>query len=327
MRESPLPPEFEELSGIVHYVVERTRGKEWSSSCPHCGGEPHPRGDFPDRFRMWPVSKYGKPLGWCRCCGKVWTKKTDYIPDPAKIEAWKAERIADAERRLSETQQELKLLRDEHAWQEWHSWLKADQLAQQHWRAAGIQDPYWWGEWQLGYNPSKTFNYDSADEWQKHTTAVMTIPVRNLQGEIVNIKMRLINPMPDGTKYRMYRRVGVEPCFVTNLDLCNTADTALVCEGEKKAMVTFLTLDNPNLQVFGLPKSPSEEILSSIKAQTIYYIPDPDVERPARFRVLKAWKGRDVRIVELPQAIDDYILECSLGKQNVERWLRDARKA
>ena len=95
MRESQLPPEFIELSGQVQYVRERVRGKEWSSSCPKCGGSPHSHGEFPDRFRMWTKSKIGKPFGWCRACDYKWTSERDYKPDPEKIEQWRQERITE----------------------------------------------------------------------------------------------------------------------------------------------------------------------------------------------------------------------------------------
>ena len=142
MRESPLHPEFADLQGQVHYVVERIRGREWSSSCPKCGGEPHPRGEWPDRFRMWIAasSKHGVTLGWCRACDFKWTPKKEYKPDPAKIEQWRQERIAEETRRKEEAETALAHLRNEHKWQAYYKTLSENTDGQHHWWAAGFTE-------------------------------------------------------------------------------------------------------------------------------------------------------------------------------------------
>mgnify|MGYP003440847534 CR=1 FL=1 len=114
MKDSPLPLEFAELSGKVFYVRERIRGREWSSSCPKCGGIPHQNGQFPDRFRMWTKSKIGKPFGWCRACNYKWTSERDYKPDPARIEAWRQERLEYERQRKAEAEM---LARRQAAWE------------------------------------------------------------------------------------------------------------------------------------------------------------------------------------------------------------------
>jgi len=161
MRESSLPLEFVELQGKVSYVRERMRGKEWSSSCPKCGGIPHQNGELPDRFRMWPKSKIGKPFGWCRACGYKWTSEKDYKPDPAKIEQWRQERLAEEQRIKAEAETAIKLLTDKHKWDEYYSWLMSDGVAAAYWKGAGIEDSYWWGEWKLGFDPMHTILLDT----------------------------------------------------------------------------------------------------------------------------------------------------------------------
>ncbi len=322
MKESPLPLEFSLLSGKVHYVRERVRGKEWSSSCPNCGGEPHPNGELPDRFRMWTVGKIGKPFGWCRVCNYKWFNDKDVKPDPEKIEQWRKERIEYETRIKEEAELAIKNLTDVHKWEEYYSWLKVDKVASAYWRGAGIQDEYWWGEWKLGYDPMHSFWFDSDNGWVEHKTPTATIAVRDITGRIINIKHRLLNPF-QGVKYRMEYRTHIEPIFISNLELKNP-EFVIKCEGEKKAAVTWLTLDSMKVQAYGLPKSPSDEMLESIKAKVIIDILDPDVK--VSERVKNIYKDVDYRVLRLPSKIDDMILFANLEKQDLRAMLKQARK-
>lgn len=327
MRESPLPPEFAELSGKVHYVRERIRGKEWSSSCPKCGGSPHTHGEFPDRFRMWTKSKIGKPFGWCRACDYKWTSEKDYRPDPAKIEQWRLERLAEEQRRKEEAEQAIKLLTDTHKWENYYSWLLTDGIAAEYWRTAGIADEYWWNEWKLGYDPMHSFWFDGGGRgWIEHRTPTATIAARDITGRIINIKHRLINPF-DGIKYRMEYRTNTEPIFIANLEAIGKADYILKCEGEKKAAVTWLTLDSMKVQAFGLPATPSDEMLEAIKGKVVIDIIDPDVRQNIRERTREIYKDIDYRTVSLPMKIDDMILSSQMTKQELRGILRQARRA
>lgn len=322
MKESPLPLEFNLLSGKVHYVRERVRGKEWSSNCPNCGGEPHPNGELPDRFRMWTVSKIGKPFGWCRVCNYKWFNDKDVKPDPEKIEKWRKERIEYETRIKEEAELAIKNLTDIHKWEEYYSWLMSDGVANAYWKGAGIHDEYWWGEWKLGFDPMHSFWFDSDNGWIEHKTPTATIPVRDITGRIINIKHRLLNPF-QGIKYRMEYKTHTEPIFISNLDLKNP-EFVIKCEGEKKSAVTWLALDSMKVQVYGLPKSPSDEMLESIKAKVIIDILDPDVK--VSERVKNIYKDVDYRVLRLPSKIDDMILYANLEKQDVRAMLKQARK-
>lgn len=328
MRESSLHPEFADLQGKVHYVVERLRGKQWSSSCPHCGGEPHQGGEWPDRFVMYPAgsSKHGITIGWCRCCDYKWFPAKEYKPDPEKLEMWRQDRIRKLEQDLLDTQKALALLRDEHKWQCYYENLNRYEEGCLAWVDAGIVEPYWWSEWGLGYDPEHVFWYDRGT-WQKHITPTMTIPVRNMQGEIINIKHRALNPfMGDGAnRYRMEYKTGLEPMFISNLSNLQTDVTWLV-EGEKKAMNTFVGLDRIDHQVIGLPKSPSEELIKSIQTKTIIYVPDPDVEPKMKKRIMDSCGGKEFRVVILPDKIDDWSIRVGATKNHFEALYRNSRR-
>lgn len=328
MRESPLHPEFADLAGKVQYVVERIRGKQWSSSCPFCGGEPHPGGEWPDRFVMYPAagSKHGITIGWCRACDGKWFPAKEYKPDPEKLEIWRQDRIRKLEQDLEDTKKALAFLRDEHKWQVYYSNLENYQLGQSSWRAAGILEEFWWQEWQLGFDPEHVFWYDRG-VWQKHVTPTMTIPVRNLQGEIINIKHRALNPfMQDkNNRYRMEYKTGLEPVFLGNLSNIQCETTWLV-EGEKKAANVFIGVDKPDHQVIGLPKSPSEELVRSIPAKTIIYVPDPDVEPKMKKRIFDSCKGKEFRVVNLPDKVDDWAMRICATKEHFTALLKSSRR-
>lgn len=323
MRESSLPPEFMPLLGKVHYVRERIRGKEWSSSCPACGGTMHKHGEFPDRFRMWVKGKAGIPFGWCRACDYKWYPERDFKPDPAKIEAWRQERLAEERRIKEEAEQAIKLLTDVKKWEQYYSWLVADKIAGDYWRKAGITDEFWWNEWHLGYDPSHSFWFDTGEGWVEHVTPTATIAVRDITGRIVNIKHRLINPF-EGVKYRMEYRTNTEPVFIANLD--NKPEFTVICEGEKKAAVTWLTIDSTKVQAYGLPKNPSDDMLKAIKTKRVIDILDPDVKNKDIERKREVFSDTDYRIIRLPRKIDDMILEIGLGKEEIREIMKQARR-
>jgi len=274
---------------------------------------------------MWPVSKIGKPFGWCRVCNYKWTSEKDYRPDPARIEQWRQERIEIEKRNKEEAELAIKNLTEVHKWESYYSWLMADKIAAAYWKGSGITDEFWWGEWRLGYDPHHVFWYDTGEGWKEHVTPTATIPVRDISRRIINIKHRLLNPMPDGTKYRMEYRTNTEPVFISNLDLQNP-EYVIKCEGEKKAAVSFLTVDSAKLQVYGLPKSPSDEMLNSIKAKTIIDIVDPDVKDKDVKRTAEIYKDIDYRVLRLPQKVDDMILSAAISKQDFRHILKQARK-
>ncbi len=51
-----------ESTGLVLKKVASTKGGEYASACPGCGGL--------DRFRLWPDGRGGQGSFWCRQCGK-----------------------------------------------------------------------------------------------------------------------------------------------------------------------------------------------------------------------------------------------------------------
>lgn len=325
MRTHDLPPEFSELAGRVDYVRERVRGFEWSSSCPECGGAPHQSGELPDRFRMWVKNKGGFTFGWCRACGYKWTPTKEFKPSSEQLEEWRLERLAKEERIKAEAEQAIKLLTDKQRWHIYYEQLLDNDLGKDEWAMAGIVYPFWWNEWQLGYDPAHLFHFDTGTGWQDWVTPTLTIPVRDMTGRVVNIKHRLLKPF-EGCKYRMEYKTGIEPVFIANLDdgkPSSGTKVNVLCEGEKKAAVTFITLDMVNVQVYGLPSSPSDEMLKSIPGRIVQIL-DPDMDVTDRMRDI--FKGRDYRVVRLPEKIDDMILARGLEQGHLVAMFKQAER-
>lgn len=325
MRTDVLPIEFQELSGRVNYVRERVRGTEWSSSCPECGGEPHKTGgDLPDRFRMWPRGKGGFAFGWCRACGFKWSPRSEFKPSPEQLEEWRIARLEKEQRIKAEAEQAIKLLSEKQKWHLYYEMLMESDEAKDKWSEAGVIAPFWWNEWQLGYDPSHLFHFDTGQGWADWVTPTLTIPVRDISGRVVNIKHRLLNPF-DGVKYRMEYKTNIEPVFIANFEDGKPADckVSIICEGEKKAAVTFITLDMTNVQVYGLPASPSDEMLESIPGRIIQVL-DPDQRVTPRLRDI--FKARDYKVVTLPEKIDDMILSRGMEQEHLIAIFKQAER-
>ena len=317
-RVSSLPPEFAEIADRVYYIQERVHGSEWSGSCPSCGGEIHQNGEWPDRCKFWPRSTKagGKPLAWCRVCGWKWTLKKEVIVDPSKLEEMKkAREKAEAVHELAIKTARVRVQREK-KWMVYHNLLAGIPKAEIAWQEAlgidGFQLDDLAKYWRLGASINHDFWTPNGDEkFVLHRSNTLTIPVTDLNGKCINIKHRLCKVGADGVRYRQEYRGTGEAIFIANRSLLNNGDWAIVAEGEKKAMVAFITTNlNERLQVFGMPLSPSLELLESIKANHIVYIPDPDAfEKEYTInRVIGAWARRDFRVVKLPNKLDDYIL-------------------
>lgn len=326
---SAVPSEFAALSGKIHHIIEVARGIEWSSSCPHCGGDVHRNGEWPDRFRMFRKSKRtGGPLGWCRVCGYTWAPGRENVPDPAEVERLKLLQ-AEAEKEQERTSQlMIEKVQKAHRWDGYFHCLMNTPAGQEEWKKAGIIDPFWWKYWRLGYDRLHNFWMpNGGEQFVRHQTPTLTIPLMDINGRTINIKHRLLIPAPLGrdARYLMEYRTYKEPVFFANRKLMNEADTAFIVEGEKKAMVLALTakthIFDDVRQVIGVPSSPSQQLLESIRAESIVLILDPDIfEKDQRRlnRMIGIFGNRRLRIIRLPAKVDDYIL----ANKKDEGWIR-----
>lgn len=341
-REAVLPSVFDEIAGLISYV-SKVGSNEFAGSCPECGGSPHPDGSFPDRFRLFPVSKAtGGPLGWCRSCGYTWVpgkgKGKEWRPDPETAARWEAERRQAEERRMSEAAAALDMLLHERCWETYHASLTPEVRAT--YRARGIPDD-WQDYWELGYCPAFTVNYRDGEAWLSYESDTLSIPVFSPEGgPICSLRHRLLHPQRPQDRYRPgFRGLPAVP-FIADRDR-KLSGPLLVVEGEIKAMVTFITLDTTDLQVIGLPgKAPDLDMLAKFaNCDPVYLALDPDAfvlsqqERRSRHpltpaqRITQALGLERVRWMRLPDKIDDLIVSGCLGRGEISALLRGARRA
>lgn len=288
---------------------------EWAAECPHCGGVPHRNGELPDRFRVWYKSNAtGGMLGWCRHCGYKWipNKELTYKQN----DNWIKEREKIEWDNIKKAENALKLLQDEKAWLRYNRNL--DDAKREHYYKRGITD-YWIDYWMLGYNDNKLV----WENGESYSTQALTIPIFDpISGDVLNIRNRLLNPRKQNDKYRP-ERAGL-PASLYFTDKEKIGDKILIVEGEFKAMTTYITIDDPELFVVGLPgKSPNMDILSPLaNCEIAYVLLDPDADPT---KIVKHF-GKKGRFIKLPHKVDDMITDGWLGKRELGRIIEYAWK-
>jgi hypothetical protein len=331
-RQDQLPPEFSPIAHLVSYVVKRTHN-EFSSSCPKCGGTIHKNGEFPDRFRLWRVSKYGKPMAWCRNCGFVWTPDNDRKPTREEIELWRQEQIVVEQARKEAAERALELLNNEKVWEKFYA--ENNVYSRNLLRERGLADS-WIDYLKLGLVCDYTVRTRENGDWEHYHSPAISHPVWGVGGIVQNVKLRVTNPRTSADRYRNWYETGQSYLYVPLYDL-PLVGKGVVVEGEFKADIVEQTLDDPSYRVTGIQsKSPSEEVLEQLKdLDPVYIIPDPDcfnVGYDAKGKRLETAVERLVRligkersmIVQVPEKVDDGIVNHNL---DIKSYINNARKA
>lgn len=248
---------------------------------------------------------------------------SDFDPRAAqKLAEERARKTAERlELEIENAQAALADLREAQKWVEYHDQL--DEISRDLWRKRGIRDDFWIDYWKLGYNPEYQMWRKQDGNWNViHTSPSLTIPVWGHNWQVNNIKHRLLVP-GDYAKYMQEKRGVKAQSFVAEPTL--NSGPAIVVEGEIKAMVTYQTYDDPNMQVFGLPSAtPDEYALQELaKYDPLYLIMDPDTydkkgDVVPVVRLANALGRGRVRHLRLTDKVDDMILEYNLDKT----WLR-----
>lgn len=213
----------------------------------------------------------------------------------------------------------LEELRKTETWRKYHEAVELNESYQQLWESEGIPvewQNYWW----LGYCSQFTVMTDVG----KWTTPTMTIPIfTGKDWEIQNIKHRLLNPFNPKDKYRPEKSGLSTSPFYCDPEKMFDSERIIIVEGEKKAMVTYLTLDDSNIQVIGLPgKNQWRSILDNLSGQTIYIMLDPDALKEA----IEFSKIVNGRVINISMKIDDAINEGAINKYGVQKLLAGARR-
>ena len=239
-------------------------------------------------------------------------------PTPDEI----ARRLADLERKVAEQERRLSDIekwRKAQPWQQYHD--NAPGWAASEWARAGIPQD-WQSMWRLGGTDS--FGY-LANDGSYYTTPTLTIPVYTEHFETCStVRHRLLRPADPGDKYRPdMAGLGSHP-FLADPDLgFDVAAVNIVVEGEKKAMVTFLTLDKPGVQVIGIPgKGIIHDVAGRLAGHNVIVMLDPDANRQAH-QLAREIGG--ARVVEYGRKIDDTIIDYDLDAEWLKGLFKSAR--
>jgi len=318
MKPSPLPPEFIGLQGQVNYVQQASQ-TEFCSSCPKCGGAPHQLGELPDRFRMFLNGRNGKIVGWCRKCNFLWfpDMADNYDPPtPQELEQWRQKQEQTEEARLRSAQRALDNLRSAKLWEQYSE--MSGKKGRAWWERRGVPYPFQ-VMWQLGWD------YDLS-RWG---CASATIPLFDHNGDCLNIKHRLADDSKGRYRYNVTGQDA--PMFLTDPDL-SLDNHVIAVEGEVKAAVAYITLDDPHACIVGIPGlNPPASITDTLaKADRITLVLDPDSDArgadgwSAAGRLVKAIGRSKCQLVVPSMKIDDALLAMQATKWDVRRLLRQA---
>lgn len=313
-----LPPEWACLAGKVSYICQHSN-TEFSSSCPFCGGEIHQDGSYPDRCRLF-VDTH--PLLYCRKCQRVaypdqFGDDNYGKPSEAEMLAWRQKRITEEEERKAKAERALEFLRSSRIWEQYHKALTPE--GREYWRGRGIPDSLqnWW---KLGWQDEYMLKRDDEDYMGQSAT----IPIFAKDWQVVNVKHRLLY-FPDNIgKYRYQLSGQPQAMFLANPDI-EIGGQVYVIEGEIKAMVTWLTLDDKEACMVGLPGcTPSADIVNQIsKAERVVLVLDPGAEDAAA-KIARTIGIKKCRVLIPPVKIDDGILATRPSKRELGAYLRTA---
>lgn len=212
-------------------------------------------------------------------------------------------------------------------WERYHANIQASPALRSLWRFRGVPDA-WQDIWRLGY--AEDFNVWEPDDeggWKvAWSSPSLAIPVFQPGWKIATIRHRLLQPKEPGDRYRPDRSSLPSFPFLGNPE-AGRKGPVLVVEGEIKAMVSFLTVDDPKLQVIGIPgKRQFMNFLSILaEAEPIYILPDPDGE-DFGLRLAQALGLQRCRLIRLPVKVDDAIVNGVLDRDSLRRLMRFAPK-
>jgi len=291
-----LPPLLNAKWGHLQHI--RKRGHtEYSAACPVCGDTGHVGSDAPDRFRIFYDDT---PLGWCRSCGHMeFLDSNDYQPTEAEIQGAKQKRASLAKQEQARLKAKIEELRSQAYWEGYNQ-----AMGIQHrllWEKAGIPD-VWQDYWRLGFTPEYKGN--------GFTSPALTIPYFSAGRKASNVQYRLLNPPKKNDKYRFSYGLP-QSLWLADPDT-EPSGATLLCEGVKKAAVTYIELvakASKQLSVVAVPsKMPNKKLLSQlVNCDPVYIVLDPDAYQgvnPAANRLARML-GNRARFVRLPDKADD----------------------
>jgi len=318
MSHRPPPQDIVDRFGYlpdVQYIGCYEGNYEYSSACPQCGGG---RGgtDPSDRFRFW--ERPGRASNfWCRRCpfqgfaddNKPYTKPS--VEVLLELEELRRRQVEQENKRLRVL---IEQLRKDAVWVRYHNAMGEGHRAL--WRQAGIPDSLQ-DYWRLGFLPN--YRGKSGDDYFE--SPALSIPYFANEWQATTIQYRLTSPPAPKDKYRF--QSGLDASLWLADPDSEVKNAVLLCEGMKKAAVTFIQTVASGIGKFVITavpsKMPGQDLLQLLaNADPLYICLDPDAYMPTRTpqgKLMKSAVSRlasmiktPKRIVRLPCKSDDFFM-------------------
>lgn len=308
------PVKLQEL-GLNVDTFKYSDQRSWRGACPVCGGS--------RRFVIFTDHEYPFWHGYCDECGykvRAWEKvKVKVKYDPLQAEQMRAE----MERQQAEREEQRRKRLAEFSTTELWAELR-DRMTEKHiewWESQGVPEDIQ-RFLSIGYKADKMY-YD-AENHERHSPAY-TIPYFAYNFQIQTMQYRLI---ADGIRdrYRFeYGLPGGSSCYYMTDPSETIKDKVIICEGAKKAIVTWFHL-SPSFSEYTVLGAASNKTLAPALNATKdcglrYLILDPGSERTA---FMAARDNKNLKAIYLPEKIDDLFMAGQIERAGFSGILRAA---
>jgi hypothetical protein len=284
--------------------------RSWRGPCPACGGH--------RRFVIFTNNEFPLWFGYCDECGtqiKAWEKiKVKY--DHQRAAAIEAERAREEAERAEYRRKKLNEFTTAEIWSELR-----DRMTNEHiewWESQGIPEDIQ-RYLSIGFKADKMY-YDS-ERNERHSPAY-TIPWFGQNFTFKTLQYRLIVPeLSDRYRFE-YGLPGGGSCYYMSDPSEPIKDKVIICEGAKKAIVTWFHL--ANIKDFTVIAASSNNTLTPALCATKdcgqrILILDPGSERKA-FMTVK--ENKNLKALYLPMKADDMFRAGYLDRDSFSGMLR-----
>jgi len=297
--------------GLDPHAFKFSDSKSWRGPCPKCGGH--------RRFVMFTDHEFPLWHGFCDECGtkiKAWEKVKIQF-DPQRAAAYAAEQARMEAERTEYRNRKLAEFTTAELWAELRDRMTTEHI--EWWESQGIPEDIQ-RFLSIGFKADKIY-YDG-EQIERHSPAY-TIPWFGQNFTFKTMQYRLIaSDISDRYRFE-YGLPGGGSCYYMADPSEPIGDKVIICEGAKKAIVTWLWLLPPGQMFTVIAASSNNTLQPALEATKDcglrYLILDPGSERKA-FETQK--NNKNLRAVYLPEKVDDLYLRYDFDRYAFENVLR-----
>ena len=314
------PLEFHQI-GLNPNDFFYSDSKSWRGPCPMCGGS--------RRFVMFTDHPWPLFNGFCDECGmtiKAWEKVRAQV-DPIKAAQAQAAREAEDRARAEYRRHKMAEFTTGEVWQEPHERMTLEHV--DWWESQGVPQEVQ-NELRIGYQSNHSYYPFGLDKAERIPANLVHSPAYTIpwfgQGLIFQtMQYRLLNPANPKDRYRFEDGLGGGQYYYMTEPNKPIGDKVIICEGAKKAIVTWFWLA-PMLEFTVLAASSANTFGAALEATKDcglrYVIMDPGAEVWAKRAV--ATKPKTTHAIRLPFKIDDGWMKYGLDRDTFARVMETA---